>query len=134
MNEIVLPPDWQPFCAATRIPAAVRAGRTVYLSGHAGEGDGGAAPEGLERQVRNAFRNMEETLREAGAAWSDVVQLTSYHVGVRAQMEVVLAVAAELFSGPLPAWTAVGVAELFDEGALLDISAIAVIGETTSAP
>ena len=67
MNEIVLPPDWQPFCAATRIPAAVRAGRTVYLSGHAGEGDGGAAPEGLERQVRDTFRTMEGTLRAAGA-------------------------------------------------------------------
>jgi len=128
-REAVVTPQWRPFYEETKIPAAVRAGRTLYVTGHDGEGPDGLVPDDVETQLRNTFRNIEVSLRAAGAAWSDVVELTSYHVGLRDQAELLLAVAAEFLSDPFPAWTAVGVTELFDEGAVFEMSCVAVLRE-----
>jgi enamine deaminase RidA (YjgF/YER057c/UK114 family) len=80
-----------------------------------------------ETQIRQTFRHLGATLSKGGAAWADVVELNSYHVGLRAQAELLIAVAGEFLSDPFPAWTAVGVTELFDEGAVVEISCIAAM-------
>jgi enamine deaminase RidA (YjgF/YER057c/UK114 family) len=66
------------------------------------------------------------TLAEAGAAWSDVVEINSYHVGMLNQADAVLRIAAEFLDDPSPAWTAVGVTELILPEALVEISCVAV--------
>jgi enamine deaminase RidA (YjgF/YER057c/UK114 family) len=53
------------------------------------------------------------------------VELNSYHVGLRVQAEALIAIAGEFLTDPYPAWTAVGVTELFDEGAVVEISCVA---------
>lgn len=40
---------------------------------------------------------------------------------------MLLAVAAEFLTEPYPAWTAVGVTELFDSEAVIEISCVAVV-------
>jgi enamine deaminase RidA (YjgF/YER057c/UK114 family) len=77
-------------------------------------------------QIRQTFRNVEATLEKAGVTWAEVVALNSYHVGLRAQADAIIAIAGEFLHDPYPAWTAVGVTELFDEGAIIEISCIAV--------
>jgi enamine deaminase RidA (YjgF/YER057c/UK114 family) len=123
----IVSPTWAPFYAETRIPAAVRLDDQVHLSGHTGEDPDGRFPSGLEDQIRGTFRNLAETLTEAGATWSDVVSLTSYHVGLRGNEEVVLLVAGEFLEAPYPAWTALGVTELWPPEALIEISCVAVV-------
>jgi enamine deaminase RidA (YjgF/YER057c/UK114 family) len=59
--------------------------------------------------------------------WSDVVALTTYHVGLRGQTGTLLAVAAEFLGVPFPAWTAVGVTELWPADAVVEISCVAVL-------
>jgi hypothetical protein len=44
---------------------------------------------------------MEATLHEAGASWAHVVTLNSYHVGLRAQADALLEIAAEFLAEPL---------------------------------
>lgn len=130
---IVVPPPWEAFYQASRIPAAVRVGDTLYVTGHTGESADGAFPEDVEEQVRGTFRNVTLTLAEAGMGWADVVELTSYHVGLRSQFpEPVFGVAAEFLTEPYPAWTAAGVTELFDPDAVIEISCVAVVPGSAS--
>lgn len=125
VRKVVVPPVWREFFEQTGIPAAVWAGNTLRLTGHTGDAPDGSYPPGLEDQLRATFRNIELTLREAGLGWSDVVELTAYHVGLLEQTEMVLGVAAEFMAAPYPAWTAVGVTELFVPEALIEISCTA---------
>jgi enamine deaminase RidA (YjgF/YER057c/UK114 family) len=126
-RDIVVPGKWRPFFDATHIPAAVRAGNLLRLTGHTGDREDGTFSDDPEEQTRQTFRNIAITLAEAGASWSDVVEVTSYRVGLRAQAEVTLVVAAEFLTSPYPAWTDVGISELFEPEALVEISCVAVL-------
>jgi enamine deaminase RidA (YjgF/YER057c/UK114 family) len=59
--------------------------------------------------------------------WADVLALNSFHVGLQAQAAAVIAIAGEFLNDPYPAWTAVGVTELIDEGAVVEISCVAAV-------
>jgi enamine deaminase RidA (YjgF/YER057c/UK114 family) len=125
-REVVVPPFWADFFESSHIPAAVRIGKTVRLTGHTGDEDGIFSPD-AEDQIRGTFRNIALTLAAAGATWADVVEINSFHVGYREQSEIVLRVASEFLSAPFPAWTGVGVSELYDPEAVVEISCVAVM-------
>ncbi len=61
------------------------------------------------------------SLTEAGLTFSDVVEMTTYHVGIRSQLEDFRRIKDEFLAEPYPAWTAIGVSELAVEGALIEI-------------
>lgn len=130
-RRVVVPSVWRDFFEQTGIPAAVWAGNTLRLTGHTGDDPDGSYPTELEDQLRATFRNIELTLIEAGVGWSDVVEITAYHVGLLDQTELVLRVAAEFLEAPYPAWTAVGVTELYVPEALVEISCVAEITRST---
>lgn len=127
MRTGVVPEHWSDFYESTHIPAAVRAGDRLYVTGHTGEDSDGNFSADPEAQIRQTFRLITATLSTAGASWTDVVELNSYHVGLQAQAEVLISVAGEFLQDPYPAWTAVGVTELFDEGAVVEISCVATV-------
>jgi enamine deaminase RidA (YjgF/YER057c/UK114 family) len=122
-----VPEHWTGFYESTHIPAAIRDGDRLYVTGHTGEASDGSFPADPESQIRQTFRHIGETLSIGGASWTDVVALNSYHVGLRSQAEVLIKVAGEFLQDPYPAWTAVGVTELFDEGAVVEISCVAAV-------
>jgi enamine deaminase RidA (YjgF/YER057c/UK114 family) len=130
-RDVLVPAEWADFYEETRIPAAVRVGDTLRLTGHTGETDDGLFSTEPDGQIRQTFRNIAVTLAEGGATWFDVVELTSYHVGLRGQSDALLEVAAEFLEDPYPAWTAVGVTELFPPDAVVEISCIAVLPAKT---
>ncbi len=113
------------FYESTHIPAAVQDGDRLCVTGHTGEDPDGNFSTDPETQIRQTFRHISATLSEGGASWTDVVELNSYHVGLHAQAEVLIAIAGEFLSDPYPAWTAVGVTELFDEKAVIEIGCVA---------
>jgi enamine deaminase RidA (YjgF/YER057c/UK114 family) len=102
----------------------------IRLTGHTGEDQDGVFSTIPEEQIRWTFRNIAVTLAAAGATWADVVEINSFHVAYRAQSDAVLAVAAEFLHEPYPAWTAVGVVELFDAEAVVEISCVAIVPES----
>lgn len=65
------------------------------------------------------------TLSEANLDFSDVVELTTYHVGLKEGLDAFKVVKDEFIIEPYPAWTAIGVSELAVEGALIEIRATA---------
>jgi enamine deaminase RidA (YjgF/YER057c/UK114 family) len=127
MRNGVVPEHWTAFYESTHIPAAVRDGDRLYVTGHTGENPDGKFSADPETQIRQTFRYVSATLAKGGASWADVVELNSYHVGLQAQAEVLIAIAGEFLDDPYPAWTAVGVTELFDEGAVVEISCVAAV-------
>jgi enamine deaminase RidA (YjgF/YER057c/UK114 family) len=126
-REAIVPAIWAAFYAETKIPAAVRVGETLRLTGHTGEAADGVFSTDAETRIRQVFQNIGLTLAEAGVHWADVVEINSFHVGLARQTEPLLRVAAEFLEDPYPAWTAVGVTELIIPEALVEISCVAVV-------
>src|ERR1700742_1223456 len=127
MRKAIVTPQWLDFYEATGIPAAVRVGQTVRLTGHTGTRPDGSLPSDPTEQLRRTFENIADTLAAVGCTWADVEEITAYHVGLQAQGELVLEIAAEFMSKPFPAWSAVGVTELFETDAIVEIRVVASI-------
>jgi enamine deaminase RidA (YjgF/YER057c/UK114 family) len=126
-HTIVVSQPFAAFYEATRIPAARKVGNRLLLTGHTGDAPDGSYSDDVSTQLLQTFRNVEATLHEAGAGWADVVALNSYHVGLQAQADALLEIAAEFLTEPYPAWTAVGVTELIDPPAVVEISCEALL-------
>lgn len=77
-----------------------------------------------ERQTRNTFRYLEANLKAANLTFDDVVEMTTYHVGLRQHLSAFTKVKDEFVAAPYPAWTAIGVVELTTAGTLIELRAI----------
>jgi enamine deaminase RidA (YjgF/YER057c/UK114 family) len=129
-RDAIVPPAWAEFYAATSIPAAVRVGSMLRLTGHTGDRADGSFAADAAAQIRQSFANVATTLAECGATWADVVEINSFHVRFADHREAELTVAAEFLVAPYPAWSAVGVTELFEPEALYEIRCVAMLPKT----
>jgi len=101
---------------------AVVAGDTIYLSGIVvGQREG----ESLEEAYDRTYDQIEAILKRAGASWDDVVDITSFHTDVVAQMPAIVAAHKKRVKAPYPAWTAIGVDRLIPERGLTEIKVVA---------
>lgn len=124
-KHAIVPPSFSAAAARLNMSPAIRSGGFVFLTGVTGSDPQGRMPEDPERQIRNAFGKIGEVLREAGLAFGSVVEMTSYHVGLREHFDLFDAIRLEHLPAPFPAWTAVEVAGLRREGAIVEIRVIA---------
>ena len=84
-------------------------------SGQIGSGDT------AEEEFRSAWQLVGEILAEAGLDYSDIIEFTSYHVGLQEHLGDFMKVKDEFIKEPYPAWTAIGVSELAVPGARVEI-------------
>jgi reactive intermediate/imine deaminase len=110
---------------------AVRMGQLLFVSGQlpVDQRRQLVAPGDLAGQTRQVLENLTAVLKASGASWNDVAKLTIFVVGMDqiAQVrEARAAFYAEKGVEP-PASTAVGVAGLAIDGALIEIEAYAVL-------
>lgn len=89
-------------------------------------------PDTPEDQFRAAFDKIAAVLAEAGLDFGAVVEMTSYHIGLRAHFDLFNAVRADYVRDPFPAWTAVEVAGLRRLGAIVEIRVIAALDDPPS--
>lgn len=115
---------------------AVRAGGLLFIAGQTafspegklvGEGDAGL-------QTRQVFENIGRVLQAAGASFSDVVEFTTYLVGVES-VAPFLEARRELFpslypDGDYPANTLINIESLAGSKALVEIRTVAVLPES----
>jgi enamine deaminase RidA (YjgF/YER057c/UK114 family) len=130
-SETIVPEGFEPHVEQWGLAPAVRVGDTVYCSGQLGIAADGSMPADPEAQLVNAFEHIATVLGEAGATFADVVELTSFHIGLAPQLGVFTKVRDRYIGGAPPAQTAVGVAELGFPGAVVEIKATAVIGSAS---
>ena len=82
--------------------------------------------QGIRRRDVNRYEKLGKILKAAGAGFEHVVQTTEY-VTTTENYSKTAGVRRELFRAPFPTATGVIVAGLLREGALIEISAIAVL-------
>ncbi|WP_299502279.1 Rid family hydrolase [uncultured Roseobacter sp.] len=110
--------DWQ------MSPGLVSNGH-VFLTGFNGCPLEGAPSPDPETQITTAFDMVEMVLAEAGLSFADVVEMTSFHVGLADYLSLFRRLRAERISRPYPAWTALEVAGFATPGVIVELKVVA---------
>ena len=126
MPKTVISTDQAPQAIGT-YSQAVKAGRTVYLSGQIPLLPGKAELNtgDMRAQIAQVFENLGAVAKAAGGTLGDVVKLNVYLTDL-SHFPQVNEVMATYFKPPYPARAAVGVAQL-PRGAAVEMDAIMVI-------
>ncbi len=124
-KRAIVPPEFRLLSEQLKMSPAIFSGNHIFLNGMTGSDMEGNMPEDPETQFRNTFKKIECILKEARLGLDSVVEMTSYHIGLRDHFELFDKIRLELFSEPFPAWTAIEAAGLRREGAIIEIRAIA---------
>ena len=124
-GEPIIPDGYEAFYNDYHFAPANKVGDKLYVSGQIGFADGLAVSDDPETQFTAAFEHVKAVLAGAGKTMDDIVEMTTFHVGLQAHAATFMAVKDKYLSAPYPAWTAIGIAELFVPGALVEIKVIA---------
>ncbi|OPC79880.1 enamine deaminase RidA [Embleya scabrispora] len=124
IERVATTPDWyEPY----RISQAIRAGGLIFVSGQAGFDEGGGTVDGgFLAQGRQAFRNVERVLAEAGATFADVVKVGIYVRNMAENLDDVIRLREEFLSLPYPADTLVEVSSLARPDWLIEVEVTAL--------
>ncbi|MDD2547037.1 MAG: RidA family protein [Burkholderiaceae bacterium] len=128
-REPILPAGMETLYHQMHYAPAVRAGRTVYVSGQIGRNEKMELLEDKEAQFVQTFENLKKVLAAAGATLADVVDVTSFHTDMR-DLPLYMQVRDRYFTDSTcyPAWTAIGAAQLCGApGYFLEVKAVAVL-------
>ena len=88
----------------------------------------------MEKAFARAFDSLGKTLARAGVGWDDVVELTTYHTDVNAQIDAFAKVKQRYIKSPPPAWHAIGTSGLLQPGGLVEISIVAHVPKKAANP
>jgi 2-iminobutanoate/2-iminopropanoate deaminase len=127
VERITTEPDWyEPF----RIALGYRVGDVLVLSGQAAIDQSGAVVGvgDFDAQAEQVFKNLELVLAAGGARMEDVVKVTIYLTDM-SNFPKILELRERHFSPPYPADTIVEVSALALPELMIEIEAIAVLGE-----
>ena len=136
MIQILQPPGWaRPKGYSNGI--AVKGGTTVYVSGQvAFNGKGLIEEKGFPGQFRQILKNILAVLAEAGGRPEHIVRMTWYVVDRQEYLDAIREAGTayrELIGRHYPTMAVVQVGGLVEIDARLEIEAIAVIPDVTSA-
>ena len=111
-------------------PAVItEGGRIVWLAGMGGSrADDGKTIADFAEQSRQAFRNIDATLRRAGGTLADVVTMTVF-IRHESDGDMFVKIRAETFKTGFPASALITAKDFARPEILVEIQAIAVIGE-----
>ena len=120
--------DW-PWAQKFPFHSAIKVGDTVWVSGIvAWDPDGNIVGEDdMLVQTRQTFANMKEVLEAAGATMDDVVKIQAFLTDIDRYADYSRG-RSEAFTGNMPASTAVTSSKLLQDGLLVEIECVAVIG------
>jgi enamine deaminase RidA (YjgF/YER057c/UK114 family) len=112
----------------------VRAGNLLFISGTTASDQDGriVAPGDIVGQTRYIFQKFDALLKAAGAGFEHIVQTTEY-ITTTEKYARTAEVRREFFRGRFPTATGVIVKGLLRDGALIEISALAVLDDAAAA-
>lgn len=106
----------------------VSGGKTIFVAGHAGQVDdsGKSLAGDFEAQTRQTFRNLEKTLKDAGAALKDLVSMTVFITDSRYGKQFT-DIRLEIFKENFPASALITCDGLARPDMLVEVQGIAMI-------
>ncbi len=105
-------------------------GRLVYLAGITGHDEAEQIDEGIVDQFAAACRSVGRVIEEVGGAPEDIVSMTIYTSAMeeyRKNLRPIGVAYRDVFGKHFPPMALIGVSELFDPKALVEIVCVAVI-------
>ena len=130
--KAIIPESLRQAAEQLKMSPAILSGDHLYLTGATGGNADATMPVDPEVQFRNCFEKIGVILQEADLTFASVVEMTTFHVGLRDHFERFDAIRLEYFQPPYPAWTAVEVAGLRRPGAVVEIRIVANTGPSSS--
>ncbi len=126
----LLPEGWQrPRGYSNGIQAD---GEQVFVAGMIGWNEAEEVADGFVAQLALALKNTVAVLAEAGAGPEHVVRMTWYVKGLDAYRENIPDIGRtyrEIMGKNFPAMAVIGVVDLVDDGALIEIETTAIISD-----
>ncbi len=124
MRKTYSAPNFAHFHDEWHFSPALDTGEFVFISGVTGCRPDGSVSSDPETQFRDTFQFLGETLNAANLDFEDMVEMTTYHVGLRQHLDAFVKVKDEFVMAPYPAWSSIGSTELITEGTLVEIRVI----------
>ncbi len=121
----VVPPAMRAYYDDWHMSPGLSCNGFLFLTGMTGKRPDGVLSADPATQIREAFQQVNAVLEEAGLSFGHVVELTSYHKGLRDHLEVFQEIHADYVQEPYPAWTAIEVAGFVTEGVIVELRVIA---------
>ena len=119
------PDNYEPYL----LSQGIKFGNLLFISGQAGAGDDGKIVEGgFTAQGEQAFANLRRALQAGGSDLDKVIKVTIFVTDMSHFGEVV-ELRRKFFSAPYPADTIAEIKALYDPAAMIEIEAIAAVGE-----
>jgi 2-iminobutanoate/2-iminopropanoate deaminase len=107
-----------------------RGGRIVWLAGMGGtQKPDGTKITDFSEQTRQAFRNIEKVLKEAGGSLENLVSMTVM-IRNQADGDAFVKVRGEFFKSKFPASMLITAKDFANSDLLVEIQSVAVIGDT----
>ena len=104
---------------------AVIDGDRVWLSGVVAGLRRGETMTDQEAAYDRAFRILGDVLERSGSSFDGVVEMTTFHTDLPAQMDGFMKVKHRYVREPFPAWTAIDIDRLVPDGGLVEIKLVA---------
>ena len=104
---------------------AVIDGDRVWLSGVVAGLRPGETMADQEAAYDRAFRRLGDVLTRAGSSYDGIVEITTVHTDLPAQIEAFKKVKHRYIRGPYPAWTAIDIDRLVPDRGLVEIKLVA---------
>ncbi len=105
-------------------------GRTIYVAGQTGHYQDMTIDDGIVEQFARACRAVATVIEEAGGAPDDLVSMTIYTTdvtGYQGALGPIGEAYREVFGKHFPPMALIGVAELFDPKAKVELVCVAVV-------
>ncbi|MGH3649179.1 MAG: RidA family protein [Acidimicrobiia bacterium] len=128
-------PDGMPPAVGFSYGAVPAAGRIIYLAGLTGHREDGTIDDSLVDQFATACQAVARVIAEAGGEPTDLVSMTIYTTDLaayRSNLEPLGAHYRSTFGNHYPPMALIGVGELFDPRALVELVGVAVVPDEVS--
>jgi enamine deaminase RidA (YjgF/YER057c/UK114 family) len=124
-KDVVIPKGQENFYERFHFAPAVKDRDHLYCSGVIGVGPDGKCASDPEAQFTQAFETVKSVLEAAGVSFANIVDMTTFHVNLQANIGAFSKVKDRYLKEPYPTWTAIGISELAFPGGLVEIKIVA---------
>ena len=125
MTTALIPPGMEQVEADWRMSPGLVANGFVFLAGLTGQRLDGSLSSDPQAQFETAFEYAALILAQHDLTLADIVDVTSFHVGLQRHLATFRKVWNAHVSRPYPAWTAIGVSEFIIPGNLIELKVVA---------